>query len=895
MIRQESVIMKRSKLLFFITGCLIIVLLWLIVIISTCRKNISLTGGTDITDHVLVNGQPKDFLIDGKTLTSQSEDPWIIVDVKQLSAVSLIRVRISGEPGGVAQIFFAKEGEQFSEEKSTIMTMHSGVNDFALPKDSYSLLRFDLTNQPNQDIRLVSIALYETKPNDALQVIVASVAGLGLFAGLSAFCFPQTRRELLRKLAMLGVKASNTEVFSVSELIKWRKYTFIMIIITIISCLFAISGSGWGLPMRLHPDEWTIVDTAARMAKNRTFEPDIFNRPDHLLIQINMLIFSLLAYIKGIAIENVSELGMLLPLTSRIITGFFAIGSVIISYFIGKKHSKLTGVISAFVFAFFPKYVTHSHFATPDVPVTFFMLLFIYISLCYMRNPNIKNLTIMSFTTAAFIAIKYPGALLCVMIAISIITCSIIQRKYIRIVGHGVLSVVFVVFFLFVISPVLIIKYNDVVKALLFETGSVHPGADGLSWGGNLLFYVKEYLSNSGIILTLCFIFGCYSLFRKGKEGIVNVPLLYGLIFWICLSYLPVHWERWGLPMYVSPLLVSAIGIVDLLSMIKAKGLFRKKQIINICIIAVLCVSALNMIVSSYGNLLAFILPDTRVASIVYCEDNNINKNNTAYEGYSPLWPTGPKMITGEFEHVEGAYYLSNNRIENIILSSGMYARYKAESERYAGIVAFYDSLGADYIESKRFEPPAENRSIVEAVNLCYRVDEIVRTMDIGFVGSTLIFYKANESNYIKYPFSTPVYFDNERKSYDRYCINGLSTQEERGVWTNGTEAEFLFYLQDSDNDLSLEFTVTPLISDDLPSQIVEIVINDECIDTLYISETGEYNVIIPSCAVKDSKIRLQFLLHTATSPYELEINSDKRVLGLFFHDMSISELFDKT
>ena len=142
-----------------------------------------------------------------------------------------------------------------------------------------------------------------------------------------------------------------------------------------------------------------------------------------------------------------------------------------------------------------------------------------------------------------------------------------------------------------------------------------------------------------------------------------------------------------------------------------------------------------------------------------------------------------------------------------------------------------------------------------------------------------------------KYTFASPIYFDTLNKSYEIYNIKGLSGQEETGVWTLGNEAEFQFNLPDSSNDLNLSFGAHPLIGESLSAQAVEIVANGNSLETMTISEAGTYNLTIPNSVITDNGLNLKFLLHTAVSPKELQINDDERILGLFFNEMSISEI----
>ena len=266
----------------------------------------------------------------------------------------------------------------------------------------------------------------------------------------------------------------------------------ILFFILLLGGFLIFGGAGWGLPALLHPDERTIVEPAMRMVQNRTFEPDVFYRPDHLLIQINALIYRVIVFFKGLPAESIGDISVhVFYLTGRIITGLFAFGSIIVAYLIGRKYSNAIGLISAFLFAVFPLFVTHSKFASPDVPITFFMLLFIYFALAYMQKPTLKLLTIMALVTAAFITVKYPGAILLVMVAVSVIVVSLVDKKFLRILKHGVATILFTVVFEFLISPALMFRFNDVRAAIINEAREEHLGADGLGMGGNILFYLN--------------------------------------------------------------------------------------------------------------------------------------------------------------------------------------------------------------------------------------------------------------------------------------------------------------------------------------------------------------------------------------------------------------------
>ena len=77
-------------------------------------------------------------------------------------------------------------------------------------------------------------------------------------------------------------------------------------IIIAIGIIFRFWGLDWGFPYLLHPDEGTIVNTSINMARNHSFEPTVFYRPDHLIIKINTLVYQIFSTV--ILGKNIDEI-----------------------------------------------------------------------------------------------------------------------------------------------------------------------------------------------------------------------------------------------------------------------------------------------------------------------------------------------------------------------------------------------------------------------------------------------------------------------------------------------------------------------------------------------------------------------------------------------------------
>lgn len=668
----------------------------------------------------------------------------------------------------------------------------------------------------------------------------------------------------------------------VRQYISKKRYGIILFVIVITGGLLRIMGTNWGLPILLHPDEGTIVDTAIRMAINKSFEPDVFFRPDHLLIQINSILYSMVSFaFYGSSVQEVAASHKdIFFLTARIITASFGIGTIFLSYKIGSRIKKQIGLVAAFLFAFLPSFVDHAHYATPDVSTVFFMLLFILVSGYYMEEPSDKNLVLLSVVVGAFITIKYTGAILCICIAIAVILQGTKNKSFKLVLKHGVLSIIIILLTIFLISPVLFLNFGSVQAAFIKEARTTHLGADGLGFMGNLVYYIKVYLQSSGILLVLFWVAGFVYLIKQ-KKIFVNISLFSSLIYYFCLSYMALHWERWAVPMYVSPLIISAIGIYYIYTLIMQVTNKKRLNILKVIYFAVIGLIGVNFLTGSIAKTVRLMTPDTRVVSKEFTEENNINSSNSVCEGYTTLFPAMPQNITDEFTEVNGVYKINKSYYENILLSSNMFNRYKNEPVRYAVQVAFYESISNDYALIKEYNPVNVKNSIIDIFNIINNIKYIYQLKTTNISGSRLLFYKVNEKNHMEFELGDEILFTGEESNYKNYSMSDFTDPDEWGrVWSLGNEVDFYIYLTNSDGGIDLSFELAPIYG---VSQVVEIYANEVLISEVEITEHETYKVKIEQEILFGKKLHITFKIPNAKSPKNLMINSDNRVLGVEF------------
>jgi hypothetical protein len=520
----------------------------------------------------------------------------------------------------------------------------------------------------------------------------------------------------------------------------FKEISFLIAIFTI-SLLIRWIAVDHGFPLLTHPDEGVILNPIMKMTTERTLNPGNFNRPNQILYLINFFFLNGISFLKyGTSFDNAFPANQLFfYYYARFLIAVLGSLIPVVAYKIGKELRPKMGVLTSLVFAFFPPYISHSLFITPDVPITLFSLLVIYFALRYLKMGQEKYLIIATVFSAITTAEKYPGLISLGIIFLAIIIKTFdappasIWHKLWKISKKALIYALIFAVALFIVAPFLFIEYQMVIEALIRESRSTHLGADNLGFTGNLVFYVQSFFNGINLIALFFLAVGIFALLKwKDKYSIL---LGYGAVYWILLSVLSLHWERWALPMYITPLFLTAIGIhYSLHKLAKNKALKIPLITLTLCFFSL-------QIISSLHRSVIMTFTDTRVASLNYCEENQITAENSLYEGYTPFYPESPKNIFDEnpFE---------DETIDYIILSSSMFGRYYREPHRYHEQIAFYELLRNNLPLQRCFEPENNNNSISEQLDdLAYFLINNIRQLptDPRYKGPTIEIYKKLE------------------------------------------------------------------------------------------------------------------------------------------------------
>ena len=486
---------------------------------------------------------------------------------------------------------------------------------------------------------------------------------------------------------------------------KSRRILWILIFVTVLGGILRCIYCFRGYPYQLHPDEHTIVNNAIDMLSRHSWEAYVYNRPDQFEIKCNAFLFHIFSWLHYHvpAYEGFELNGGIFYVIARLYTTLFGTAMIPLMYLTVGKILKKDSIskqnvqlFAAAMIAFSPLFIEHSAYATPDIVLTFFILLTAYISAEYLETGKRWTIYAIALITGICITIKYPAAIVCSYIAFIVIYKCIKDKKgFKEIFVLGMSSILIILAAIFVLAPNLYTDFGNVVSTFITEARPNHIGQDGLGFFGNMRFYFKTILESMGILSGPLFLAGCGFLIKNRKAS--HFPLLISGIYWVCLSVLSLFWVRWGVPMFLTYIILVSIGLVWIWDLLQKQDKGRYLVTIPAVLMALLIT---NNLVTGIKITKWSTVKDTRIVAMDYCEENGVTAENSIYEGYTPLAPdAGPGAQFIAFQMEEDGIKPQERYIAKkyLVISSSFKKRYLNEADHYPEIAAVYQEIDKQY------------------------------------------------------------------------------------------------------------------------------------------------------------------------------------------------------
>ncbi len=199
-----------------------------------------------------------------------------------------------------------------------------------------------------------------------------------------------------------------------------------LILTLLVAFALRVYGLRWGIPNQqhlhsYHPDEFDIAGRAAWMLAQGDLNPHFFNYGS-LTIYLTYFVGMIAS-----ALGFINDFGGW-HLVARLLTVAFGTMTVGVVFLIGRMlYSETVGLVAAAFLAVMPGHVVHSHYATVDVPATFFITLSLLCAAHILITPTMRWYALAGLSAGWAGACKY-NAVIVILSAFAAVIMSNAQR-----------------------------------------------------------------------------------------------------------------------------------------------------------------------------------------------------------------------------------------------------------------------------------------------------------------------------------------------------------------------------------------------------------------------------------------------------------------------------------
>ncbi|MDQ6695552.1 MAG: glycosyltransferase family 39 protein [Chloroflexota bacterium] len=464
-------------------------------------------------------------------------------------------------------------------------------------------------------------------------------------------------------------------------------------------------GLDFGLPYLYHPDEPLLMEVSQHIVQTGDLNPHYFGYPS-LFFYINALVM-LPFYLGGMLLGLLrSSAGVAYPvwytlgvgytdaqwsfLLVRLVTVLFGLGTVALAYKVAADlvGSRLAGWLAALFTAVSSANIINSRYVTPNVQMTFFLLLAFWYSLRILKEGATRHYLLAGIAVGLVASSKYNGA---------VIVLVLLAAHLFRHGMRGLLDRRIYFSFLAAGSTFLLTSPFSIFDSTTFldqmSHEAQHYSSGHLGMDGNTLSWYLGYLWSVEGPVTLLAVLEIFRALVIRSRPLLLLSI-FPVIYFIFISTFAVRNDRTVLPLI--PLLFI-LGASFLVSTVRFAATLSVpgRRLLTYGVAAVTLVALLVPSVQSVSNTSANISGvRSREQARMWIEGNVPPGSQIAVETYGPYIDPqkySVDIVSLMVDHTADWY--KSHGYSYLVFSSGMYGRFYGEPERYAADVANYEKL----------------------------------------------------------------------------------------------------------------------------------------------------------------------------------------------------------
>ena len=472
------------------------------------------------------------------------------------------------------------------------------------------------------------------------------------------------------------------------------------------------SGTTFGFPLAVHPDEPAVVDRAVEIVRSGDPNPHFFNYPS-ALIYLQALVVAVVQPAE-VAARDLPVVD--LYLWGRLITALMAAATVLAVAWLAYRltsarfRGPLAPLAGALLVATASLHVAHSFLITVDVPMTLWVVLTAVVAVRIGRDdPGWRPYVAAAIFVGLAVGTRYTALLVIVPVVLAhSLRCGSPGRA-VSSPKIWVFLVLSAVVFL-ATTPYALLDFatfwHDVqAEARHYATG--HPGyeSSGVSFG----FYAMTATAGIGIAAVVLAAAGALALLQRDRRALV-VAVSFPALYMVLVGLYPVRFDRHAVALLP---FIAAFAGVGLAAMVDALGHDETTTMprnmargLAIALTALTCLSAAWQAHLSLSHVRDVTLPDTRWLARQWIGEHLPAGSRIAREHYTP--PLDPTL----YDVVDLGYFgLSEGLppgLDYALASSDDFGRFFRHPERYPTRVAGYTRFFSTQDLIKEFVPDGE-------------------------------------------------------------------------------------------------------------------------------------------------------------------------------------------
>lgn len=341
-----------------------------------------------------------------------------------------------------------------------------------------------------------------------------------------------------------------------------------------------------------YSDEFYVMDGIGHMLEYDTWEPDRYNHPNHIELYANRIVFSAISRVRfGESLRSTYQdnLGFYMAIARKLhqIAGCI---ELLLVFLIGRFFAYPVALMATGLYAVYPDAIFYSQVIRPDTTLNVAMLATVWLSMWHIRTRRMIFAFWASVTAALSVAVKYPGLINMITV---VLTVSVVNFRDKNLCFHRVLTAITTFLIsLFLFAPFLFLRPLEVVDSLRYESRESHFDMKILGPWGNMGYYLEHFIQKSHLIILLFAVFGAAVCVRFYVKKCA--PIFTGFAYWVLLSMLSLHWDRWGMPLYVTLILLASVGIHHAFLFVQQAEAYKKYAGFT-CMVSALAIAVFHM------------------------------------------------------------------------------------------------------------------------------------------------------------------------------------------------------------------------------------------------------------------------------------------------------------